>query len=463
MTEQNKLGTAPIGRLLASLAVPCIAAQVVNLLYNIIDRIYIGHIPETGTAALTGVGVTFPIIMIISAFAALVGMGGAPRASIKMGQKDNDGAEKILGNCLALSVVMSAVLMVVFLIFGQDLLMLFGASENTLPYGWSYMSIYILGTFFVTITLGLNSFISTQGFAKTSMITVIIGAVINIILDPIFIFVFNMGVRGAALATIISQGVSSIWVLRFLMSKRSILRIRRKNLRFQKEYLLPVLALGISPFIMQSTESLLNICFNSSLQRYGGDLAVGAMTILSSIMQIFTLPIMGLAQGAQPIISYNYGAKNKQRVTHTFRLLFICSITFSTLFWLMNMAFPQLLVSLFASTEEFRTYSMWALRIYLACGFIMGVQNSCQQTFIAIGEAKTSLFLALLRKIILLIPLIYILPLFFADKVLAVFLAEPIADFLAASTTFICFKIQFKKVVSKMPDALPGAAAGKIQ
>lgn len=458
MAEQNKLGTAPIGRLLASLAVPCIAAQVVNLLYNIIDRIYIGHIPETGTAALTGVGVTFPIIMIISAFAALVGMGGAPRASIKMGQKDNDGAEKILGNCLALSVVMSAVLMVVFLIFGQDLLMLFGASENTLPYGWSYMSIYVLGTFFVTITLGLNSFISTQGFAKTSMITVIIGAVINIILDPIFIFVFDMGVRGAALATIISQGVSCIWVLRFLMSKRSILRIRRKNLRFQKEYLLPVLALGISPFIMQSTESLLNICFNSSLQRYGGDLAVGAMTILSSIMQIFSLPVMGLAQGAQPIISYNYGAKNKERVTHTFRLLFICSITFSTLFWLMNMAFPQLLVSLFASTEEFKTYSMWALRIYLACGFIMGVQNSCQQTFIAIGEAKISLFLALLRKIILLIPLIYILPMFFADKVFAVFLAEPIADFLAASTTFICFKIQFKKVVSQMPDALPVAA-----
>lgn len=458
MAEQNKLGTAPVGRLLASLALPCIAAQVVNLLYNIIDRIYIGHIPETGTAALTGVGVTFPIIMIISAFAALVGMGGAPRASIKMGQKDNDGAEKILGNCLALAVVMSIILMVVFLIFGQDLLMLFGASENTLPYGWSYMSIYVLGTFFVTITLGLNSFISTQGFAKTSMITVIIGAVINIILDPIFIFVLHMGVRGAALATIISQGVSCIWVLRFLMSKRSILRIRKKNLRFQKEYLLPVLALGISPFIMQSTESLLNICFNSSLQRYGGDLAVGAMTILSSIMQIFSLPVMGLAQGAQPIISYNFGAKNKERVTHTFRLLFICSITFSTLFWLMNMAFPQLLVSLFASTEEFKTYSMWALRIYLACGFIMGVQNSCQQTFIAIGEAKISLFLALLRKIILLIPLIYILPMFFADKVFAVFLAEPIADFLAASTTFICFKIQFKKVVSKMPDPQPGAA-----
>ncbi len=455
MAEQNKLGTAPIGRLLASLAVPCIAAQIVNLLYNIIDRIYIGHIPEIGTAALTGVGVTFPVIMIISAFAALVGMGGAPRASIKMGQKDNDGAEKILGNCFALTVVMAIILMIVFLITGQELLMLFGASANTLPYAWSYMQIYVLGTFFVMITLGLNSFISTQGFAKISMLTVIIGAVINIVLDPVFIFVFNMGVRGAALATIISQGVSCVWVLKFLMSKRSILKIRRKNFRFQKEYLFPVIALGVSPFIMQSTESLLNICFNSSLQKYGGDMAVGAMTILSSIMQIFSLPVMGLAQGAQPIISYNYGAQNKQRVQKAFRLLFICGVTFSTVFWLINMMFPQLLVALFASTEEFKTYSMWALRIYLACGFVMGVQNSCQQTFIAIGEAKISLFLALLRKIILLIPLIYILPVFISDKVFAVFLAEPIADFLAATTTFICFRIQFRKVVAKMPDVIP--------
>lgn len=455
MAEQNKLGTAPIGRLLASLAVPCIAAQIVNLLYNIIDRIYIGHIPEIGTAALTGVGVTFPIIMIISAFAALVGMGGAPRASIKMGQKDNDGAEKILGNCFALTIVMAIVLMIVFLITGQDLLLLFGASENTLPYAWSYMQIYVLGTFFVMITLGLNNFISTQGFAKISMLTVIIGAVINIVLDPVFIFVFNMGVKGAALATILSQGVSCVWVLKFLMSKRSILKIRRKNFRFQKEYLFPVIALGVSPFIMQSTESLLNICFNSSLQKYGGDLAVGAMTILSSIMQIFSLPVMGLAQGAQPIISYNYGAQNKQRVQKAFRLLFICGVTFSTLFWVVNMIFPQLLVSLFASTEEFKTYSMWALRIYLACGFVMGVQNSCQQTFIAIGEAKISLFLALLRKIILLIPLIYILPVFIGDKVFAVFLAEPIADFLAASTTFTCFRVKFRKVVAKMPDSVP--------
>ncbi len=450
--KENKLGTAPVGRLLTSLAIPCIAAQVVNLLYNIVDRIYIGHIPEIGSTALTGVGVTFPIIMIISAFSALVGMGGAPRASIKMGQKDNDGAEKILGSCLALSIALALVLIIVFELFGRQLLMLFGASEKTIPYGWSYMSIYVLGTFFVIVTMGLNNFISTQGFAKTSMLTVIIGAVINIILDPVFIFVFNMGVRGAALATILSQAISCVWVLRFLTSKRTTLKIRARNIRLRREVLLPVIALGVSPFIMQSTESLLNICFNSSLQKYGGDMAVGAMTILSSIMQFFSLPIMGLAQGAQPIISFNYGARNKERVQKAFRLLFTCAVIFSTAFWLVNMLAPGLLVSLFASTEDLQSYSAWALRIYLAAAFMMGIQNSCQQTFVAIGEAKISLFLALLRKVILLIPLIFILPLFLADKVFAVFLAEPIADFLAATTTFTCFKIKFKKVIGQIQD-----------
>ena len=450
--KENKLGTAPVGKLLTSLALPCIAAQVVNLLYNIVDRIYIGHIPEIGAAALTGVGVTFPIIMIISAFSALVGMGGAPRASIKMGQKDNDGAEKILGSCLALSIVLALVLIIIFELFGRQLLLLFGASDKTIPYGWNYMSIYVLGTFFVIVTMGLNNFISTQGFAKTSMLTVIIGAVINIILDPVFIFVFNMGVQGAALATILSQAISCIWVLRFLTSRRTILKIRARNIRLRREVLLPVIALGVSPFIMQSTESLLNICFNSSLQRYGGDMAVGAMTILSSIMQFFSLPIMGLAQGAQPIISFNYGARNKERVQKAFRLLFVCAVIFSTAFWLVNMLAPGLLVSLFASTDDLQAYASWALRIYLAAAFMMGIQNSCQQTFVAIGEAKISLFLALLRKVLLLIPLIFILPLFLEDKVFAVFLAEPIADFLAAATTFTCFKIKSKKVIGQMQE-----------
>ncbi len=448
--QENKLGTAPVGRLLTSLAIPCIAAQIVNLLYNIVDRIYIGHLPGIGSTALTGVGVTFPIIMIISAFSALVGMGGAPRASIKMGQRDNDGAERILGNCLALSIALSVILIAVFELSGRQLLLLFGASADTIGYGWNYMSIYVLGTFFVVVTMGLNNFISTQGFAKTSMFTTIIGAVLNIVLDPLFMFVFDMGVAGAAWATIISQAVSCIWVLVFLTSRRSILKIRRKYIRMDPKVLLPVVALGVSPFIMQSTESLLNICFNSSLQKYGGDLSVGAMTILSSIMQFFSLPIMGLAQGAQPIISFNFGAKNKDRVKKAFRLLFICAVTFSVVFWAINMLAPELLVSLFASTPDLKEHSSWALRIYLAGAFAMGVQNSCQQTFVALGEAKISLFLALLRKIILLIPLIFILPLFLADKVFAVFLAEPIADILAATTTFICFKVKFSRLMRKM-------------
>ncbi len=446
-TQTNKLGTAPIGKLLASLAIPCIAAQLVNLLYNIVDRIYIGHIPEIGDVALTGVGVTFPIIILISAFSVLVGMGGAPKAAIRMGQKDNAGAEKILGSCFSLLIVMAILLTAVFLIWGKPLLLLFGASESTLPYGHAYLQIYVIGTIFVMGTLGLNSFISTQGFAKTSMMTVIIGAVINIVLDPIFIFAFNMGVKGAALATVIAQGVSCIWVLKFLTSKKSILRIRPQNIRLDHKILLPIIALGVSPFIMQSTESLLSICFNTSLQKYGGDLAVGAMTIVTSVMQILTLPLLGLAQGAQPIISYNYGAKNPQRMKKAFRLLFASMFVYAFAFWLLNMLQPQLFVSVFASTPELKNYASWALRIYLAAGFMMSIQNSCQQTFIALSEAKISLFLALLRKIILLIPLIYILPPFFDNKVLAVFLAEPIADFLAACVTGLCFKVKFSKVL----------------
>ena len=449
-SQTNKLGTAPVGRLLASLAIPCIAAQLVNLLYNIVDRIYIGHIPEIGDAALTGVGVTFPILILISAFSVLVGMGGAPKAAIRLGQKDHEGAEKILGSCFGLLIVMSVILTAVFLIWGKDLLMLFGASEATLPYGHAYMQIYVIGTIFVMLTLGLNSFISTQGFAKISMLTVIIGAVLNIVLDPIFIFAFDMGVRGAALATIISQGVSCVWVVRFLTSKKSVLRIRLSNMRLDGKILFPVIALGISPFIMQSTESLLSICFNTSLQKYGGDLAVGSMTILSSVLQVLTLPLLGLAQGAQPIVSYNYGAKNPERMKKAFHLLFTSMGVYAVAFWALNMLAPQLFVSLFASTEELKTYASWALRIYLAAGCMMFIQNSCQQTFIALSEAKISLFLALLRKIILLIPLIYILPGFIENKVFAVFLAEPIADFLAACVTGICFKVKFGKILKKL-------------
>lgn len=445
----NRLGTEGVGKLLFSLALPAIAAQLVNMLYNIVDRIYIGHIPNIGAAALTGVGVTFPIIMVISAFSALIGMGGAPRASIKMGQKDDKGAEEILGNSFAVLIGISIVLTTVFLLFGERLLLMFGASAATLPYGLSYLNIYVIGTLFVQLSLGLNSFITTQGFAKTSMLTVIIGAVINIVLDPILIFGLDMGVKGAAIATVISQAVSAAWVLQFLTGSKTKLKIRRRYMNPKKSVILPILLLGISPFIMQSTESLLNISLNSSLQRYGGDMAVGAMTILSSLMQLMSLPLSGLTQGAQPIISYNYGAKKNDRVKKAFKLLFISSLSFAFVFWICMMIFPQVFVALFSSDPALVEITVWAIRIYMGVAFVMAAQIACQQTFVAIGQAKISLFLALLRKIILLIPMIYILPNFFENKVFAVFFAEPVSDLIAVATTVTLFAINFKKILAK--------------
>ncbi|MEG1773621.1 MAG: MATE family efflux transporter, partial [Oscillospiraceae bacterium] len=325
--QNSDLGRAPVGKLLLSLAVPAITAQLVNMLYNIVDRIYIGHIPVVGATALPGVGVVFPILMIISAFASLVGMGGAPRAAIRMGEGDHEGAERILGNCFTAMLGISAVLTVFFLLFGEPLLLKFGASPETLPYALDYMNTYVLGTVFVQLALGLNAFITTQGFARIGMMTVLFGAIANIVLDPIFIFVLDMGVEGAALASVISQGISAGWALSFLFGKKSRLRIRPQYMRLSAKVLLPVLALGVSPFIMQSTESAVSIALNSSLQRYGGDVAVGAMTIISSSMQVMMMPLMGLSQGAQPIISFNYGAKNNDRVYHTLKLLLISAMS----------------------------------------------------------------------------------------------------------------------------------------
>ena len=449
LDTQNKLGTEKIGKLLFSLAIPSITAQLVNMLYNIVDRIYIGHMADIGSQALTGVGVTMPIILIITAFSSLIGMGGAPRAAIKMGENNDKEAEKILGNCFSALLLFSITLTIIFLAFGEKLLWMFGASSETIQYGLEYLNIYVCGTIFVQLTLGLNSFISTQGYAKFSMLTVIIGAVTNIILDPILMFGFNMGVRGAAVATVLSQALSTIWVLKFLTGNKTKLKIRRENLRIRKKIIIPVLLLGISPFIMQSTESLLNIAFNFSLQKYGGDIAVGAMTILSSLMQIIFLPLVGITQGAQPILSYNYGAKNDERVKSTFKLLIKSAFLYSTIIWLLMMLFPNTFVSLFTNNLELKNYTVWAVRIYLATAFVIAAQNCCQQTFVALGQAKISMFLALLRKIILLIPLIFILPNFFENKVFAVFLAEPISDFIAATVTTITFAKQINRILDE--------------
>lgn len=449
--EKDFLGTEPIGKLLAKLAVPTVAAQIINMLYNIVDRIYIGHIPKEGALALTGVGVCMPLIMIVTAFAAFVAYGGAPRATIFMGKGDNKTAEKILGNCFIVQIIISVLLTAALLLWNRDFLLAFGASENTIDYGVAYMNIYALGTIFVQLTLGMNAFITAQGFAKTGMLSVLIGAVINIVLDPVFIFGFHMGVRGAALATIMSQAVSCIWVLLFLFGKKTHLKIKTDNMKLERAIVLPCLALGLSNFVMQASESVISVCFNSSLLRYGGDIAVGAMTILTSVMQFAMLPMQGLGQGAQPIISYNYGAGNVKRVKGAFKLLLKCSLIYSCLLWMFVMIFPQGFASMFTSDADLLSYTQMALRIYMGSMLLFGIQMACQMTFIAIGNAKASILVAVMRKFILLIPLIYIMPhIFTADKARAVYMAEPVADFFAVCFTAVLFYFQFRKALRKM-------------
>ncbi len=452
--DQNFLATKSIGKLLAQLALPTVVAQIINMLYNIVDRIYIGHIPGEGALALTGVGVCMPLILIVSAFVALVSNGGAPRASIFMGRGDNDSAEKALGNCFSLQVLVSVVLTVVLLAGNRTFLLAFGASENTIEYAVSYMNLYALGTIFVQLTLGMNAFITAQGFAKTGMFSVLIGAVANIVLDPIFIFVFHMGVQGAALATVLSQALSCLWVMCFLFGKRTSLRLRRPNLRLRASVILPCLALGLATFIMQASESVISVCFNASLLKYGGDIAVGAMTILSSVMQFAMLPLQGLGQGAQPIISYNYGAGNAGRVKAAFWLLLKCSLSYSVILWACVMLFPQLFARMFTTDAALLAYTQTALRIYMAAMFLFGIQVACQMTFTSLGNAKASIIVAVMRKFVLLIPLIYLMPVLMpASATTAVYLAEPIADFLAVSFTAVLFFFQFRKALATISPA----------
>ena len=444
------LATEPIGKLMFKLAIPTVIAQIVNMLYNIVDRIYIGHIPEEGSLALTGVCVCMPIIMIVSAFAALLGTGGAPRSSIFMGKGDKASAEKILGGCFTLQLLISAVLTAVLLIWGEELLLAFGASENTIAFATDYLGVYSLGTVFVQLTLGLGAFITAQGFAKQGMITVLLGAIANIILDPIFIFAFGMGVKGAALATIISQAVSCIWVISFLCGKKTILRIKKENLKIDFRLVLPCIALGLAAFVMQSSESVISVCFNSSLLKYGGDIAVGAMTILTSVMQFAMLPMMGIAQGAQPITGYNFGAGNTERVKKTYRLLLTVCLTYSFLLWAIIMIFPKGFAGIFSSDASLVEFTAPALRIYCAVLCIFGIQTACQMTFVSIGNAVCSIIVAVVRKFVLLLPLIYIVPHFVADKTMGVYMAEPIADIIAVTFTAILFAVQFRKAMKKL-------------
>ena len=448
-TQTNELGSGSIPKLFFKLAIPAVVAQLVNMLYNIVDRIYIGHIPEIGASALTGVGLFASIMMFITAFSMLAGAGGAPLASIALGKNDKEHAEKIMTNSFSLLLIFAVVLTVVIYIFAPTLLTLFGASEVTLPYAVDYARIYVIGTIFVLIVTGMNPFVTTQGFANIAMLTTIIGAVINIILDPIFIFVFDMGVKGAALATVLSQAVGAIWILRFLTGEKTTLKLRMENMKLDPKVFGPTLALGISPFIMVSTESLLSISFTTSLSKYGGDMAVGAMTIITSINMLVTMPLQGFTQGGQPIMSYNYGAGNADRVKKAFFMQFGVCVGYAAIFWCLCMIIPNVLAGIFTTDAALVEYASWALRIYMAGIFAVGFQLACQQSFMALGQAKYSLIMALLRKIILLIPLIFILPNFFTDKVFAVFVAEPVSDIIAATVTTLLFFTHFKKIMAK--------------
>ncbi len=450
--DKTFLGTQPIGRLLLKLAIPTVIAQLVNMLYNIVDRVYIGHMPGESQLALTGVGVCMPLIIVVSAFAAFVSSGGAPRASIFMGKGDLDGAEKTLGGCFTMQIGISVVLTAALLLWGRPLLLVFGASENTIQYAVDYLNVYAIGTIFVQLTLGLNAFITAQGFATMSMITVLIGAAVNIVLDPIFIFVLNLGVRGAALATVISQGISCVWVVRFLNGKKTTLRLKRKNFFPGGKWVWPCVALGLAAFTMQASESVISVCFNSSLLKYGGDVAVGAMTILSSVMQFAMMPVQGIAQGAQPITSYNYGAGNSERVRKVFRLLLAVSLGYTVLLWGVIELFPAAFARIFTPNQELVAFTARALRVYCGVLFLFGIQIACQMTFVSIGNAVCSIIVAVLRKFVLLVPLIYLMPCLMEDKTMAVYMAEPVTDVLAVTFTAVLFAVQFRKALKKLEE-----------
>ena len=448
--SESALATAPIGKLMWKLAVPSVAAQFINLLYNIVDRIYIGHIPVIGGTALTGLGVTFPIITLISAFAAFAGQGGAPLASIRLGAGDREGAERILGNSVTLLLCASAVLTVVFQLIQRPVLMAFGASEATIGYATDYITIYLLGTVFVQLALGLNTFISAQGRAMTAMCSVLIGAILNIVLDPVFIFVFDMGVRGAALATILSQAVSAAWVVLFLCSRRSGLRIRPQHMRLRRAVVSRIAGLGVAPFIMQSTESLVTVVLNSGLQRYGGDLYVGTLTIIQSVMQMVVMPVQGITQGVQPLMSFNYGAGNYARVRRTFWLLLRVTLTATVSAFLIVLLIPGPLAMLFNDDEELVQLVARVMPVFFGGIWAFGAQMACQSAFMALGQARTSLFLALLRKVILLVPLAIVLPMALGN-VMGIYIAEPIADALASATTLTLFIRKRKTLLPLSP------------
>lgn len=454
LSSSDFLGTAEIKPLIWKLAIPAIVAQVVNMLYNMVDRVFIGHIPGEGALALTGLGIAFSIIIFISAFGNVIAMGAAPKSSIALGKRDTEKAERIIGNSFTFIIFVGLILTVLTIVFKRRLLFAFGASVNTIEYSDKYLGIYALGTISVLMSVGMNAFISAQGFTSKAMQTVIIGAIINLILDPIFIFIFKLGVQGAAFATIISQTISAGWVFYFLTFGKSPLKLRLKNLKMNWKIFAPCLALGLAPFIMTSTESALIVVFNSNLLRYGGDVAVGAMTIISSVNMFAKMPMWGFNQGAQPVIGYNFGANNKNRMIEAVRFMFTADFIYTMTLFIVLMLFPSLFVKVFTSDVALIEYSSWALRIYLLASGVFGLQGAVQYFMVSTGQAKVSVSIAVLRKLVLLIPLIFILPNFFENSTFGVFLAEPVADFISVSYAIIMYKIISKRIYTEMDKSL---------
>ncbi len=450
MIDETTLANGKIGKTLFRLSLPTVTAGIINMLYNVVDRVYIGHMKDCGALSLTGVGVCLPLIMFISAFAAFVATGSAPRASIFMGNGEKDKAEKLLGESLTLQIIISLILTALLLLFSRPLLLAFGASENTIDAASSYMNVYALGTIFVEITLGLNAFITSEGKTVVSMLVVLTGAVLNIILDPIFIYLFDMGVKGAAAATVLSQGASALLCILYLSSEKSSIRLKKENLPISLSLIAPSFLLGLASFVMQSTESLISICFNSSLLKYGGDIAVGAMTIASSVMQMALLPLQGIAQGAQPLTSFNYGRGDMDRVKKCYRALLITCLIYSMSIWALVELFPSFFLGIYTDESELIEFAVPFIRIYLAFLGLMGILISSQMTFVSIGSALSSVSIALVRKIVLLIPLIYIMPhILKNNQTTAVILSEPIADILAIIFTVIVFSIEFPRALKK--------------
>ena len=452
MTQQNDFSKGNIPRTITRLAIPMILAMLVNALYSVVDRIYIGHLSGVGQTALTGIGLCYPIIMAIAAFSYLVGNGGGPLTSILRGAKDDERAEKVLGNSITLLVLFGILVPLICFLIQKPVLYLFGASDATYPYAREYITIYLSGSLPVMLTLGLNPFLNAQGFTRTGMMTVLIGAVCNILLDPLFIFVFGMGVRGAAIATVISQTVSAVWVIAFLLGKKNLIRVRRKYLRLQRDVSMRIMGLGVSTFIMNLTEAAISAVFNASLSRFGGDIYVTVMTVATSVSQLVFMPLSGFAQGAQPVTGYNYGAREYTRVKQCFWFLVKASVAYAVLAWLVLMIFPRQLIGIFNNDPTLMETAIPMFRVFFCMNFIMSLQMSAQNTFVAMGEAKKATFFALYRKVLLLIPLILILPRI-GFGITGVFAAEPVADTISALTCFTTFLLTAYRKLGRMEQA----------